>query len=357
MPAKGTSTSPSGLDVDELLRELEVPFSPDHVQWRVTNTTNDKKRGQVVPYADPRAYTDRLNTLFSPQGWTRNYETVTMNNITRTKRNAEIVTGKILVTCKVIIDGLGTHSGTGEEWADEDNAMTSAEAQAFKRACSCFGLGRYFYDFDAPWVDIDDKGRPKKAPSVAPWMVPDNWRKGQRPSGKAAASSPLTGQTASGSNGPATSTPQNTNRAPSSATGHKSRQNGSSNGSATGVKPDGTATQSQSGSELDQRIAALRERVGAKLYRWVLWEYGHADQPHLVRDIQQKKKILDVLESATRGSRRMEAVLDRVPEQQVNALLAKLEAPPLNEIADMPTLVQVVQGLGSIVNGSHHSAA
>jgi hypothetical protein len=95
----------------------------------------------------------------SPQGWTRSYETVTMNNITRTKRNAEIVTGKILVTCKVTVDGLGTHSGTGEEWADEDNAMTSAEAQAFKRACSCFGLGRYFYDFDAPWVDIDEKGR------------------------------------------------------------------------------------------------------------------------------------------------------------------------------------------------------
>jgi hypothetical protein len=36
----------------------------------------------------------------------------------------------------------------------------------------------------------------------------------------------------------------------------------------------------------------------------------------------------------------MEAVLDRVPEQQVSALLAKLQAPPLHEIADMPTLVQ-----------------
>ena len=323
----------------------------------MTNTANNRTRGQVVPYADPRAYTDRLNALVSPQGWTRNYETVTMNNITRTKRNAEIVTGKILVTCKVTIDGLGTHAGTGEEWADEDNAMTSAEAQAFKRACSCFGLGRYFYDFDAPWVDIDDKGRPKKAPSVAPWMVPDNWRKGQRPSGKAAASSPPAGQTSSGSNGPVTSTARNGNSAPSSATSNKSRQNGSNGSPKTGVKPEGTAAQSQSGSELDQRIAALEETVGIKLYRWVLREYGHANQPHLVRDIQQKKKILDVLESATRGLRRMEAVLDRVPEQQVSALLAKLQAPPLNEIADMPTLVQVVQGLESIVNGSHPSAA
>jgi len=76
-----------------------------------------------------------------------------------------------------------------------------------------------------------------------------------------------------------------------------------------------------------------------------------------MRDIQQKKKILDVLESATRGLRRMEAVLNRVAEQQVSALLAKLEASPLNEIADIPTLVQVVQGLESIVNGSHPSAA
>jgi len=304
-----------------------------------------------------RVPTPTASTLWSARRAGPNYETATMNNITRTKRNTEIVTGKILVTCKVTIDGLGTHSGTGEEWADEDNAMTSAEAQAFKRACSCFGLGRYFYDFDAPWVDIDDKGRPKKTPVLTPWMIPDNWRKGQRQPGKAAASSPPAGQTSSGSNGPVTSTHRNGNSAPPSATSNKSRQNGSSNGSATGVKPEGTAEQPQSGSELDQRIAALQETVGIKLYRWVLREYGHANQPHLVRDVQLKKKILDVLESATRGLRRMEAVLDRVPEQQVSALLAKLQAPPLHEIADMPTLVQVVQGLEGIVNGSHPGAA
>ena len=74
MLAEGTNTSGVRRDLKELLAELEVPFSPEQVQWRVTNTTNDKKRGQVVPYADPRAYTDRLNALFSPQGWTREYK-------------------------------------------------------------------------------------------------------------------------------------------------------------------------------------------------------------------------------------------------------------------------------------------
>ena len=65
-----------------------------------------------------------------------------------------------------------------------------------------------------------------------------------------------------------------------------------------------------------------------------------------------------MLESATRGLRRMEVVLDRISEQEVGALLAKLQAPPLSEITDMPTLVHVVQGLEGIVNkGSHPNAA
>ena len=86
MPAKDINTSRPGLDVKEILRELEVPFSPDQVQWRVTVTANDRKRGQIVPYADPRAYTDRLNALLSPQGWTREYRLETMSNITRIKK-------------------------------------------------------------------------------------------------------------------------------------------------------------------------------------------------------------------------------------------------------------------------------
>jgi hypothetical protein len=190
MQTEGTNTSTAGPGMKELLAELEVPFSPDQVQWRVTNTTNDKKRGQVVPYADPRAYTDRLNALFSPQGWTREYKIETMSNITRMKKGESILSGKVLVSCTVTIFGLGSHSGTGEEWADDDNSMTSADAQAFKRACSCFGLGRYFYDFPAFWVDLDQNSQPVNTPVLSAWALPENWRKGMRPQGKMATGTP-----------------------------------------------------------------------------------------------------------------------------------------------------------------------
>ena len=68
MPTEVTATSPSEPDITKLLFELEVPFSLDQVQWRVTNTSNDKKRGQVVPHADPRVYTPmrELSVLKSP---------------------------------------------------------------------------------------------------------------------------------------------------------------------------------------------------------------------------------------------------------------------------------------------------
>src|SRR6267142_6362691 len=140
--------------VKELVEALEVPFDSSQIEWRVTNTTKNQQpvRGQVIPYANQRAYTDRRNALLTPAGWTRRYAIHTCANFERSKDQK--IVAKVLVTCELTIFGLGSHSATGEEWADDDNAGTSAEAQAFKRACCCFGLGRYLYYFTGTWVDL-----------------------------------------------------------------------------------------------------------------------------------------------------------------------------------------------------------
>jgi len=130
-----SSSSGSHFSLDQikqLIAELEVPFDPALIEWRVTNTTKSgKPRGQVIPYADPRAYTDRLNSLFSPAGWTRKYAVHTSANFERSRDQKTVA--KVFVTCELTIFDLGSHSATGEEWTDDDNAGTSAEAQAFKR--------------------------------------------------------------------------------------------------------------------------------------------------------------------------------------------------------------------------------
>jgi hypothetical protein len=141
------------LTTADALARLKEPFASKDVKWLVAATSRDGRKGRVTPYADPRAYTDRLNHIFTASGWTRHYEVHTVSPITRMKGDKPIQTGKVFVTCVLTIPSVGTHSGCGEEWAEDPNALTSAEAQAFKRACSNFGLGRYFYSFAEMWVD------------------------------------------------------------------------------------------------------------------------------------------------------------------------------------------------------------
>jgi hypothetical protein len=97
---------------DALFTQLAEPFDPSEIKWRVTHTNRDGNRGAVIAYADPRAYTDRLNQLFTPTGWTRSYQVSTVSSVTRMKRNKLIQTGKVLVTCTLTITGLGCHTGS-----------------------------------------------------------------------------------------------------------------------------------------------------------------------------------------------------------------------------------------------------
>jgi hypothetical protein len=331
---------PADVDVTSILAELAIPFPGDQVLWRVTSTSNDKKRGQIVPYADQRAYTDRLNALLTPQGWTRDYKVETMNNITRTKKGESILTGKVLVTCTVTILGVGTHSGTGEEWADDDNAMTSAEAQAFKRACSCFGLGRYFYDCAAAWIDLDQYRQPVKEPAIPAWMVPENWRKGMRPGAR-------------NGNGNGSARPNGSRPNGSRPNGHGENRIGNAPGNGSGAKNSAAAADS---SDLDSRISRMERVVGPLFYRNVLRELGKVNQPKLIRDVVIKQKVLQMLESATRGFDRLGAVTRRLDRNTVDALLAKIQAPPLHQISDMKTLESVVYGLEELA-GPHQPHA
>src|SRR5579859_4847214 len=98
----------------EALLRLEEPFASKDVKWVVAATSRDGRKGRVTPYADPRAYTDRLNEIFTASGWTRNYDIHTVSPVTRIKKDKPIQTGKVLVTCVVSIPGVGTHSGSGE---------------------------------------------------------------------------------------------------------------------------------------------------------------------------------------------------------------------------------------------------
>jgi hypothetical protein len=183
--------------LQEIKDRLGEPFDPAEIKWRVTATSTQQtrhgpqKRGQLVAYADQRAYTDRLNEVFGEWGWTRSYEVQVAQNFERRApgdKTQTAIAAKVVVVSTVTIHGLGSHTGVGEEWADDQNAATRAEAQAFKRACACFGLGRYLYNLERTWVDLDQYNHPRQTPNLPDWARPAAARRQQRHSSQHEAS-------------------------------------------------------------------------------------------------------------------------------------------------------------------------
>jgi hypothetical protein len=176
--------------IAERLDKLRQPFHPKDVQWRVTNTSEDGKKGMVAAYADPRAYTARLNEVFTPAGWSFELVTETTTGLTRIRKGKTLPTGKVSVIATLEIFGISKKASTGEMWADDDNAVTRAEAQAKKRAASMFGLGEYFYDLKSLgsdlWVPLDARGNPTRLPKLPPWALPVEMRQAVGPTKTAA---------------------------------------------------------------------------------------------------------------------------------------------------------------------------
>jgi hypothetical protein len=290
--------------IKALVAELEVPFNPSLIEWKVTSTDQDGNRGLLMPYADPRAYTDRLNEIFTPAGWTRRYVVTTSANFERDEDKKLVA--KVFVTCNLTIHGIGSHSATGEEWADNDNAGTSAEAQAFKRACSCFGLGRYLYCFTGIWVDLDERQR-FQAPEVMGWATPNGWRSGLRPLALVESKEPNPKR-------------NNGRRAPS-------RRNPS--------PPPETL-------KLIQQVEAMAEPLGRKLYRGLLKALANVWKPSEIRSVAILERVLVTMQSAEREVVRLEAARQSISPQGLETALRSLRLKSVDQVDNLESLQQLV---------------
>lgn len=124
----------------DIAAQMEEPFPVAAIDLLPKGKTerDGKTLCMALPYADVRVYEDRLNKL-APGEWS-------------TPPPLAIVVGqKLVVYVTVIVCGV-VHTDVGEAPAAGENAATESWAQAFKRACSQFGLGRYLYDLDKAWV-------------------------------------------------------------------------------------------------------------------------------------------------------------------------------------------------------------
>jgi hypothetical protein len=282
----------------EALLRLEEPFASKDVKWLIAATSRDGRKGRVTPYADPRAYTDRLNQVFTASGWTREYKVQTLAPITRLKNDKPIQTGKVLVTCVVSIPGVGTHSGCGEEWAEDPNALTSAEAQAFKRACSNFGLGRYFYNFAEMWVDVDEYKHPKQIPSLPTWALSKQERR----------------------------------------SGSEPRQSGQA-----AEKVEALAQKGPLDASITGRIENCRKELGNVLHGNILGAVARVRSARDIPNQHLQQEALKWMESGVRGLSQIRQIASEIPETELYAILDRHDVRSLDQIPNFGVLTKLVK--------------
>jgi hypothetical protein len=125
------------------IKALTAPFPPDRVSWRVGSTTQDKRRGLALAYIDARDVMERLDKVCGPENWQSRYPHATGKTVCE-------------IGIKINEDWIWKADGAGDTEFEADKGALS---DAFKRAAVRWGIGRYLYDIEAIWVDIESAGR------------------------------------------------------------------------------------------------------------------------------------------------------------------------------------------------------
>lgn len=193
-------------NLTKILEELKKPFHPAHVTWKPGSLNEDRTKALALAYADLRAYQNRLDEICGGD-W----------SVTYTPWGDRIV-------CHLTIHGV-TRSSTGEPDTQSERseiAGTAAEAQAFKRACAMFGLGRYLYNLPNAWVEYDASRKyfTEKAKARLEGIVYQHYRRALQPDD--AEETPATEAPAAEGETQANDAPQNGPSQPPAANGEVS---------------------------------------------------------------------------------------------------------------------------------------
>ena len=131
---------------EEIINQLRSPFPSKDVEWKIQVTTQDKARGMAVAYLDARAVQKRLDEVVGPFNWKNVYSLWHDNSQ---------------------ICGISIFNAERNEWVTKFDGAENSDIEpikgglsdSLKRAASAWGVGRYLYEFEGIWVEIEPRGK------------------------------------------------------------------------------------------------------------------------------------------------------------------------------------------------------
>ena len=119
--------------------KYKIPY-----KWKIQSFTKDGSKAQCVAYIDARDVMDLLDKAIGCENWSDEY---------RFEAN-QWLCGLSLKVCGQWV----TKWDTGV--AGDFEAEKAAISDAFKRAAVKWGIGRFLYDLDIKWVNLDQYKNP-----------------------------------------------------------------------------------------------------------------------------------------------------------------------------------------------------
>ncbi len=144
----------SEFTLSQIIDALSEPFPAAYVEWKPQQVSKDGGKALAAAYVDARRYQERLD-LVCPDWATK----------------IELFDGGRVAKVSLTIAGV-TREDVGEADGNDPNTVTTAVAQAFKRACAAFGLGRYLYFLPLVWCDYDQQRKKLiNTPTLPDWAL------------------------------------------------------------------------------------------------------------------------------------------------------------------------------------------
>lgn len=153
----------NGKTVEQIMQELAEPFDPVDIEWRVGSTNKDKTKGIALAYVTNRAIMNRLDSVVGAFNWQNTYK--------EWKGSSQLC-------------GIGIRYGDEWVWkwdgADDSNteAIKGGLSDSMKRAGYQWGIGRYLYNLENMWANLEPMGRSyrlKETPKLPTWALPKGY--------------------------------------------------------------------------------------------------------------------------------------------------------------------------------------
>lgn len=132
------------------LYRLSLPFPRTSIHWRVQGSPYErdgKFSAMALAYLDARDVMDRLDDVCGPDRWQSHFE--------------ETAKGRIICRISIDVSGQGDWVTKSDGAGDTDvEGEKGALSDALKRAAVSWGVGRYLYRLESPWVacEVNRKG-------------------------------------------------------------------------------------------------------------------------------------------------------------------------------------------------------